>query len=88
MIGTKAFRKMRPLTDDVWEFRTPDLRFFGWFHKPNCFVAVSGALFKDLKADKSLYEKHRIAVIEARKAIELDEPKYLAGAGEDDVVSE
>ncbi|MDX8526308.1 hypothetical protein RFM68_17550 [Mesorhizobium sp. MSK_1335] len=83
----RLFKRMSPLGDDVWELRTDDLRFFGWFPHKDCFIANSGDLFGNLKADKALYEKHRIAVIEFRTQIDLDAPKYAKGAKHHDVVS-
>jgi len=89
MRGSRLFQRMSPSGDDVWELRSdPDLRFFGWFPKVDTFVAVKGDFFGPLKADPSLYEKHRLTVIQYRKEIDLDEPQYLPGAGEEDVVSE
>lgn len=83
----KLFKRMSPLTDDIWELRTDDLRFFGWFPRKDCFIATSGDLFANLKADEALYEKHRIAAIEFRAQLDLDQPKYAKGAKHDDVVS-
>src|SRR5262245_12753872 len=36
----KQFKRMLPKADDVFEFVTPDIRFFGWFYKRDCFIAV------------------------------------------------
>ncbi|WP_158704421.1 hypothetical protein [Rhizobium sp. NXC24] len=85
--GPRMFKRMRPGSDDVWEMRTADLRFFGWFAAKDCFVAVAGDFFETLKEDKSRYEAHRLDVLAKRIAIDLDEPKYLKGAKENDVVS-
>ncbi|MBY5743494.1 hypothetical protein HFO28_07795 [Rhizobium leguminosarum] len=84
--GPKLYKKMSPHTDDVWELRTPDLRFFGWFYRKNCYIATSGELFEKLKADERLYEEHRINCIKARNGMDLDPPKYLQGATADDVI--
>lgn len=86
--GSKLFKKMSPLSDDIFELRSPDLRFFGWFPKIDHFIAVRGDLFENLKADTSLYEQHRLAAVGFRQELDLDEPKYTPGAGEQDVVSE
>lgn len=89
MRGTRLFQRMSPSGDDVWEFRSaPDLRFFGWFPKKDAYIAVKGDFFETLKADKTLYDQHRLDVIQFRKQIDLNEPKYVPGAGENDVVSE
>lgn len=88
MQHSRLFRQMSPLSNDVWELRSDDLRFFGWFHRKDCYVAVSGDLFENLKADKSLYEMHRIKAVKARDALNLNDPKHLQGAGRHDVLSE
>lgn len=83
----RMFKRMRPASNDVFELRSPDLRFFGWFVRKDVFIAVIGDLFENLKADESLYEKHRIDCMNFRDQIDLDEPKYTPGAGEQDVIS-
>ncbi|MDF1599686.1 hypothetical protein PZ895_07840 [Mesorhizobium sp. YIM 152430] len=87
-IGSRMFQRMSPSSDDIWEMRTPDLRFFGWVPTRDCFIAVKGDLFENLKNDKSLYERHRIDAKLHRADTDLDEPKYQAGAKEADIVSE
>lgn len=87
-LGSRLFKKMSPATNDVWEMRSPDLRFFGWFPCQDCYVAVSGDLFGNLKDDVSLYEKHRIECVQFRSELNMTEPKYMVGAKENDVVSE
>lgn len=88
MRGSRMFKRLSPSSDDVWELRTPDLRFFGWVPEKDVFIAVCGDLFGNLKADKSLYETHRIATKKVRDSMNLDEPKFLQGATENDIVSE
>lgn len=84
---TRLYKRMSPESNDVYELRTADLRFFGWFPKMDCFVAVVGDLFGPLKAEPSLYEKHRIDCLKFRNLLDLDEPKYMPGAGEYGVIS-
>lgn len=86
-IGNRLFKRMRPNEQDIYELRTKDLRFFGWFPVMDCFVAVSGDLFERLKNDQSLYEEHRINCHTYREKLDLDEPKYIPGAGERGVIS-
>lgn len=86
--GTRMFTRMRPITDDVWEMRTDDLRFFGWVPEPNSYIAVVGDFFEHLKADPSLYELYRIKTLTERAQLNLDDPKYIAGAQERDIVTE
>lgn len=84
---TRLFKRMRPNSNDVYELRSDDLRFFGWFPRMDVFVAVRGDTFTNLKNDLTLYELHRIATLDFRNAIDLDEPKYEPGAGEFGVIS-
>lgn len=86
--GTHMFKQLSPHRDDIWELRTPDLRFFGWFHRVDCFIAHRGDTFERLKNDKALYELHRIECRDFRREIDLDEPKCIPGGKQDDVVSE
>ena len=85
--SNKMFKRMSPQSDDVYELRSDDLRFFGWFPKKDCFVAVVGDEFAALKEDKTLYEVHRLECIAFRNKLDLNEPKYIPGAKEHDVIS-
>ena len=87
-IGSRMFKRLSPSSDDVWELRTPDLRFFGWAPMKDVFLAVCGDVFANLKSDQSLYEAHRISTKAVREKLNLDEPKFLKGANENDIVSE
>lgn len=85
---SRLFKRMIPMSDDVWEFSTPDLRIFGWFQEKNRFIAVKGDFFEALKSDRSLYESHRMECIAHRDALDLDEPKYLRDGNYRDVISD
>ncbi|MBD8665314.1 hypothetical protein IFT59_18905 [Rhizobium sp. CFBP 8752] len=85
--GSRLFKRMSPRSDDIYELRTPDLRFFGWFPAVDVFLAVKGDDFETLKLDASLYEKHRLETRAFRNDLDLNDPKYNAGAGEHNVVS-
>ncbi|UWQ14588.1 hypothetical protein K3556_01470 [Aliiroseovarius sp. M344] len=71
-------KPMRP--DDVdhgiWELRTADLRFFGWFVRKGCFV-VSSVETKEKLLLHKLYAGHREQAIQRRNALDLDDPKFL-----------
>lgn len=82
----RAFKRMRPHEHDVFELVTPDLRIFGWFPKKDAFIAVAGD-FMEKTHGHDLYEGYRNKVVRERERIELDEPKWLLGASEDDVIS-
>ena len=77
----------KPLRPDcpkhgIWELRTPDLRFFGWFCRRGVFV-ISSVDTKAKLMMYNLYEGHRAQAIASRKQLDLDEPKYLDGGPTD-----
>jgi len=80
------FKRLRPHGHDVFELKAPDVRIFGWFHERDRFIAARGASMEDVK-NHDLYLGFVGEVDRARAALDLDEPKCLWGAGEDDVVS-
>ncbi|RUW98318.1 MAG: hypothetical protein EOS71_00400 [Mesorhizobium sp.] len=82
----RTFKRMRPKEADVFELVTPDVRIFGWFPKKNVFVAVAGDLMENTHGH-DLYPGYRDMVVHERNNLDLDEPKWLQGVGEDDVVS-
>ncbi|MEI9915764.1 MAG: hypothetical protein WDN29_08090 [Methylovirgula sp.] len=42
LVFTRQFRYIKAEKEAVWEFKTPDLRVFGWFPKKDCFICVFG----------------------------------------------
>jgi hypothetical protein len=66
----------------IWELRTPDLRFFGWFVKRGQFV-VSTVATKDALMTHNLYDGYRNQAVADRNDLDLDEPKYLDGEPDD-----
>ncbi|MGG7519660.1 hypothetical protein ACQ3G6_17430 [Allorhizobium undicola] len=87
LTSPRMFRTMRPVKDDIYELKTADVRIFGWFYRKDVFIAVKGDLFCNVKFDESLYEAHRIECLRVRGIINLDEPKFVAGALNSDVLS-
>jgi hypothetical protein len=67
------FYNIIPGRDHVYEMRTTDVRLYGWFPRRRIFIAVCGALKADTKGRKAV-EKHRQAVLAARKAMAFPEP--------------
>lgn len=82
----RQFKRMRPEDRDVFELVTPDLRIFGWFPSLNKFVAVAGDFMVNTHTH-DLYAGYRDLVARERGELELDEPKWIVGATENDVVS-
>lgn len=77
----KVVKDLMPADNEVWELKTADLRIFGWIYRPRKFIAVLGGYADDYKgfASSGRYDAARKAVIAARNAIDLDEPKLTTG---------
>ena len=73
---------LRPEIEGVWELRTHDLRFFGWFWRKCVFVIASIEQAKRCK-DLRLYPGHRDQAKRDRAALNLDPPKFITGDLED-----
>ncbi|MER8388254.1 hypothetical protein NKH14_22535 [Mesorhizobium sp. M1380] len=82
----RTFKRMRPHEEDVFELVTPDLRVFGWFPQKDVFIAVAGD-FMERTHGHDLYVGYRNKVVRERHLIDLDEPKWLQGASEYDVIT-
>jgi hypothetical protein len=80
------FRYIRAEKNPVWEFKTPDLRIFGWFMKKDCFVAVFGNWANVVK-DHDLYRGYRIAIRRLRRELEIDKTLCVEGVAVDEVLS-
>jgi len=79
----------KPLTNigaGVWEFKTADLRIFGWFHKKDCFVGAFADETWRIKRH-SLYRGYAGQTARFCDALALDQPKYIDGDDPNDVVS-
>ncbi|CAN7256948.1 hypothetical protein [Neorhizobium tomejilense] len=76
----EEFRLMRPMEHDVYELRSADLRFFGWFYRPSVFIAVAADTMERVHTISGLSSGYRNAVSAARASINLDPPKYIEGA--------
>lgn len=84
-VEERMFWKMRPYADDVFELKSSDIRLFGWFVRPKVFVVASCDLFERVHAEKGVHATHRDSVIEKRRLLPLDEPKFQIGAKAKDV---
>lgn len=82
----RMFHAMRPVSKGVYELKTPDIRIFGWFYRRDVYIAAQGCPMVDVKTEGT-YAAFRDRVVDRRSRLPLDEPKYLQGASEDDVVS-
>lgn len=82
----EMYKPLFPHADGVWELRTTDTRLFGWFHQNDCFVAVFADETEHVHKH-SLHTGYRNEIVRLRNALELDEPKFVAGVEEDDVLT-
>lgn len=82
-------RRFKPLChhmDGIWEFKTPDLRLFGWFVKKDQFVGWAADLAAKVKKHE-LYHGYAREAGNFRQKLKLDEPKYITGEDPYAVVS-
>ena len=87
LVEGETFRLMMPMEDDVYELKSADLRFFGWFYRPSVFIAVAADSMERVHSVSGLSSAYRSAVSTAREQIDLDPPKYIQGASTDYVFS-
>lgn len=80
------FKPLVHLGDGVWELKTPDLRFFGWFPHKDCFIGGALDTAFNVKSHK-LYAGYAGEVAYYRGELPLDEPKFIAGEDPNNVVT-
>lgn len=78
------YRKLDPITQHIWEFKTQDVRVFGWLCRRRHFVAVCGD-FKDNLVRAKQYKPYIEQVSAFRQALDLDEPKAIHGVKYHDI---
>lgn len=83
----EEFTLMKPIENDVYELRSPDLRIYGWFRSPGIFIAVLGDTMERTHSVAGLASAYRKEVEDRREALDLDEPKCHVGADPKDVFS-
>ncbi len=77
---------MKPDEDGVWELRTHDLRFFGFFWRKGVFVMTSADTKAKCIKVNGLASGHRNNAIYFRGGLDLDEPKFVPGSNPNDVL--
>jgi hypothetical protein len=82
----EMYKPLHPHADGVWELRTTDTRLFGWFHRKDCLIVVFADETERIHK-YSLHASYRNEIVRLRNALDLDEPKFVAGVEEDDVLS-
>ncbi|KQT48767.1 hypothetical protein ASG43_07890 [Aureimonas sp. Leaf454] len=83
----RQFKRLKPIGRDVWELKSPDVRIFGWFFRKDFFIAVCADSMERTKVEE-LYEEYICRALDTRAALDLDEPKHVAGADYNDVISD
>lgn len=82
----RDFHPMRPVGQGIWELRTIDLRFFGWFPVKDVFIAVSAHTAKRVK-DLDIYPGLVSEAATFRDRLNLDPPKFIEGDDPNAVLS-
>ncbi len=84
----RRFKKLSRTPDEyVWQFKTPDIRIFGWIPMRDAFVCTFGDM-KDRIETLNLYGRYIAQTVYVRNGLDLDEPRYVASAEYDDVLSD
>ena len=78
IIVSRMFKNLRGDPQCIWEFKTPDLRIFGWFVRRNHFVADEGWQ-ADATKESNLYAGFANQTVHTRTTLDLDEPKHVTG---------
>jgi hypothetical protein len=86
LVFVRQFRTIRAEKGAVWEFKTPDIRIFGWFMKKDCFVGVFGNWADEVK-DHDLYRGYRIQIRRLRRDLGIDDTLCVQGVAPGDVIS-
>jgi hypothetical protein len=81
-----SFKDIQPIGSGVWEFKTADVRIFGWFCSVDIFVGVVADFAWRIKKHR-LYDGYRDEVVRFIAQLDLDEPKCLMGGVNDGVIS-
>lgn len=81
----RLFKPLVHLNDGIWELKTPDLRFFGWFPLKDCFIAGALDTAFNVKSH-NLYRGYANEVAYHRGQLDLNEPKFIPGDDPKNVV--
>ncbi len=82
----RTFKHINHVSGGIWEFKTADLRLFGWFPLKDCFIGHAADQTDHIKLHK-LYHGYAGEVARFRDKLDLDEPKFVPGEDPNDVVS-
>jgi hypothetical protein len=82
----RRFKKLNPTAHHVWEFKTDDVRIFGWVPEKDAFICCFGDSKDEIETFKK-YEKYVAQTVYVRGKLNLDEPKLLVSKEYNDVIS-
>lgn len=83
----KRFKKLSCNPDHhIWEFKTEEVRIFGWVPKKDTFICCYGDSKDRIELLQS-YAKYIAQTAFVRKQMDLDEPKSLTSRNYSDVIS-
>lgn len=83
LILRREYHVLDPISDGVWELKTPDTRSFGFFTEKNKFIATN-ACDADTVKRLRLYNSFAAEVVRVRSRLNLP---FLSGRREHDVIS-
>lgn len=74
----RQFKQLNPKTNGIWELKTGDVRFFGFFNAFDCFVIVCAADAAWLKEEMTTrYAECIQSAVLFRDSLSLDDPKFI-----------
>lgn len=83
----RRFKKLSWTPDHhVWEFKTDEVRVFGWVPAKDCFICCYGDSKDEIEAQDS-YGRYIALTLYVRNHMNLDEPKCLISREYIDVIS-
>ncbi len=86
LVYSWQFKPLVHLADGIWEWKTRDLRAFGWFPQKDVFVCAAIDDATKIK-EHDLYRGYCSQSAADRDHLSLDEPKFIPGEKPEDVVS-
>ncbi|UOA32557.1 hypothetical protein DSM110093_02357 [Sulfitobacter sp. DSM 110093] len=83
----KRFKKLTWTPDHhVWEFKTDEVRVFGWVPQKDAFICCHGDSKDQIEVQAS-YGRYIAQTAFARNQMQLDEPKCITSGSYTDVIS-
>lgn len=71
----------------VWEFKTQEVRIFGWIPQKDFFICAYGQAADYLKTHTGTYNTLIVQTQYTRNQLDLDEPKFVKSREYKDVIS-